>query len=140
MRNRDDIRTVDTLLEELSNIYKNDYVAYKNHKKPYKNIIDKVKSFKNSVNSSDLILAIQEKLDDKETFLNLEASIWGNLFIIIGLFTAIFADKDSIAIVIIIAPIEIFLYCISVLGCLRRKNKEKCFYKFVYNILTQKEN
>lgn len=156
MSNSNDNRTVDELLDELSSIYKNDYVAYKSHEKPYKNIIDNVKLLRNSANSSDLNFAIQEKLNTKETFLNFEASIWGNLFIIVGLFTAIFADiiinnyeetffsaipkKISILIVTLIALIEIILYCTSVLGPTRRKNKKKCFYKFVYDILTHQEN
>ena len=144
-------KSVDTMLKELDDIFKSYYLGYKKHEKPYTEIMNQLKTYKNAREKANLLIAIQNKLDSKETFLNLESNIWGILFVIIGLFVTMISDLILsnyeklayfnkfpphlyVAFVILIASILFLLYCLST-HPIRKKSEEKCYYKFVYDFL-----
>lgn len=153
-------KSVDTMLKELDGLFESHYLGCKERKEPkkpkepYSEITNKLKPFKNADEKNDLLNAIKNKIDSKETFLKLETNIWNILFVIIGLFVTmisnlILSNYDKldyfneiprhyyVICVMLIAPIFILLYCCSTYPA-RRKSKEKCYYKFVYNYLNQK--
>lgn len=144
-------KSVDTMLKELDGIFISHYLGYKKHQEPYKEIISKVNTYKNAREKKDLLIAIKNKFDSKETFLNLESNLWGVLFVIIGLFVTMTGDlilsnydklpfynkihpELYVAFVIMFACILILFYCLSIRH-IRQKSKEKCYYKFIYDIL-----
>jgi hypothetical protein len=146
-------KSVDTMLNELDGIFKSHYLGYKNHKEPYKEIITAVGVYKNAREKKDLLIALQNKFDSNETFLNLESSLWGGLFIIVGLFITMISDlilsnfeklpsynatnpEFYVAFVFLFASILIISYCLSIRH-ISKKSKKKCYYKFVYDILNQ---
>lgn len=146
-------KSIDTMLKELDDIFISHYLGCEDRNEPYKEIISAVGVFKNAREKDDLLIAIQNKFDSKETFLNLESNLWGTLFIIIGLFVTMCSDLilsnyeklpffNSLPTIvyalfaIIVTSTLILLFCHSI-GSSKRKSREKCYYKFVYDILNR---
>lgn len=151
MAPNNNLKSVDTMLKELDTIFKSHYLGYKKHQEPYTEIMNQLKTYKNAHEKENLLIAIQNKFDSKETFLNLESNIWGILFVIIGLFVTMISDlilsnydkldyfnifppHFYVAFVILIASVLFLLYCLST-HSIRKKSKAKCYYKFVYDFL-----
>lgn len=149
--------SIDTMLYELDKIFKFYYLGYKNHEEPYEKIIKKIKKYKNTSKCEDLLIAIQNKIDSKETFLNLELNMWGILFVIIGVFVTIvsnlilnnydklnFLNQISsdfyVAFTIIFVMILIILHCFSIKSITERnkKNVSIKWYIIFYHLKIEK--
>lgn len=144
-------KTVDELLKDLDYIFRKDYSKYKKNR--YTNVLIQLKQFRYIKNRNDLLCCLENKIELKETFINLESNSWGSIFIICGLFTTVGSDmilnnySDSfcsnipkssfISIIVLLISIEIFLYLLYIMGQGRKKSKEKCFYKLAYEIIKQ---
>ena len=153
MANNQKIKSVDDIMKELDFIFKINYLGYKKINKPYKEILQKLKGYRGRSNSEDILYAIQDKIEGQETFMNLESNLWGSIFIILGLSITVVTDVilsnyEVIPILneiprlhliggfVAFIALEVVLYCISIMGHARRKNKEKCYYKLAYSILS----
>lgn len=146
-------RTVDKMLQELDELYKKYWVDYKKQNEPYDKLFGELEKYRRVKKQKELIIAVQSKINSKETFSNLEISIWGFLFTAVGLFLTMTCDlilsnyeslnffnslhpSVYVAVVMVLTCMIIVLYCTSV-GNERKKSREKCYYSFVYNYLTQ---
>lgn len=150
-------KNIDQLLKDLDKIFKEDYLGYKKNKNPYSKIISEIKSYRKVSNLSDLILAVDTKIESKASFFNLNFTIWGILFAILGLFITISKDFiidnynnlpaiNSIMSIQNIVLYSILFICTIIITCLfsisfetRKKNKEQNFYKLVKEILKSKD-
>ena len=148
-------RTVDKMMQELDDIYIKYWVNCKKRKEPYDELFGELEKYRRVKKQKELIIAVQSKINSRETYSNLEISIWGFLFTAVGLFLTMTCDlilsnyqslkffnrihpSFYVSVVIILTCMIIVLYCISV-GKERKKSREKCYYNFVYNYLAQIE-
>lgn len=149
-------KTVDIMLKELDEIFNKHYLKSKKNDKKYTIIINKIKKFKTAEKKQDLLYALEDQINLKKNFLSLESNIWINIFVILGLVTTVISDivisnyndikqwpfisKSSIIdVTIILVLIYTSLYLCSIIKYGSKKNKKKCFYKFVYKVLRNEQ-
>lgn len=135
-------KSIDEILKELDEIFKLDYSKKGNTS--YEEIISKIEKYKKVHEYQNLLIAVQNQIDSRETFLNLELTIWPPLFTCINLLitinncynksSSVLQNIDSI-VLIISSLILIISYCIYVKKFAPPLFRKKCFYKMVYNIL-----
>ena len=137
MTNSND-KTIDKILEELNILFEKYWLHPKHYMEPYTELMDKLKLYNNLSNKQDLLIVLQSKIDSKETSLNSEQTLWTTLFAIVGFFTTLAANhKEYLLLALLFIAIETILYCCAFDKTLKKKAKKKCFYKFVYNYLSQ---
>ena len=146
---------IDTVLDEIDKLFKTHYLGYKDHNKHYEELITEIEKFKNNISKKKILISINEKINELEIVSNHETNIWGILFVIVGLFisilTYVYLDNYNLLLESIKLPLNFFvclvmffvigLFVVMILYCLSinpntRKLKKKCYYKFVYDILS----
>lgn len=133
-------KTVDEMLKELDILFESHYLGCKKYHNPYQQIICKLTPYRRAHKKDDLLIVLQQKIDSKETFLNLESNIWTALFTIINIFITIininnhnildYLNNNSayfyVIFIIFVAIILVILYCLSTKP-IRKKSKKNVF-------------
>lgn len=91
---------------------------------------------------SDLVIAVQEKIEDNEHIVSYEKALWPIMFTILSIYLPIYSILNVISPIIVFTVQSVLLLTLLFLfrqsikeG--RKKLKAKSFYRMVYNILTQ---
>lgn len=136
-------KTIDDVLKDLDTIFKDNYLGYKKYATPYKELTEKVESLKNVRCKSGVLCALENKINSQEDFIELATNIWNTLFVCIELLLTIITsisiniyDNPNLVLSIlgIITTLLIILYCLATKS-LRKKTKEKNFFKYVEELL-----
>ena len=134
------INTINNINESSVDELLNRFDKLTENKPSYTELINNIKPYKKSNKREELILILKNKIDSKETFLNLEQNAWNALFIILGLLATIFKEViikyyNYLSIPVSSLPnwtqgflffigIEVVLYCLTIPTFIKKKQKE----------------
>ncbi|GEM_PF-956217 len=134
--------SVEYIIKELDKIYKENYKKPNKSYPPYELVIKSVKRFSNNKYKEDLLYAINDFINynsnTKEHEIH-QQNVVVNYLIIMVTFIAVLDEDPWLNFVFIIGLLLIFIMQIRNSLKLKKQIRTACFYKMVYEILSQEQ-